>query len=131
MARVTKCHSCVFDFICFITEQHVYKDNWTPIFQEELNCDMELSNYHSKYAIKIIKEIKTVGHIQQLFTKAYSLILLSGGAIKVHVTGKLENQIGNGLEVLCILTIKGYLHYKMITPQNVLSEAQVKNFFIS
>ena len=25
---------------------------------------------------------------------------------------------------------KGYLHYKMITPQNVLSEAQVKNFFI-
>ena len=92
---------------------------------------MELSNYHSKYAIKIIEEIKTVGHIQQLFTKAYSLILLSGGAIKVHVTGKLENQIGNGLEVLCILTIKGYLHYEMITPQNVLSEAQVKNFFIS
>ena len=26
---------------------------------------------------------------------------------------------------------KGYLHYKMITSQNVLSEAQVKNFFIS
>ena len=26
---------------------------------------------------------------------------------------------------------EGYLHYKTITPQNVLSEAQVKNFFIS
>ena len=28
------------------------------------------------------------------------------------------------------LKIKGYLRYKMITSQNVLSEAQVKNFFI-
>ena len=26
---------------------------------------------------------------------------------------------------------KGYLHYKMITSQNVSSEVQVKNFFIS
>ena len=25
--------------------------------------------------------------------------------------------------------VKGYLRYKMITPQNVLSGAQVKNFF--
>ena len=29
------------------------------------------------------------------------------------------------------LSIKGYLHYETITPQNVLSEVQVKNFFIS
>ena len=29
------------------------------------------------------------------------------------------------------LTIKGYLRYKMITSQNVPSEAQIKNFFIS
>ena len=28
-------------------------------------------------------------------------------------------------------SFKGYLHYKTITPQSVLSEAQVKNFFIS
>ena len=27
--------------------------------------------------------------------------------------------------------IKGYLSYKTITSQNVLSEAQIKNFFIS
>ena len=28
-------------------------------------------------------------------------------------------------------TLKGYLHYKTITSQNVSSEAQIKNFFIS
>ena len=26
---------------------------------------------------------------------------------------------------------KAYLHYKVITPQNVLSEAQFKKFFVS
>ena len=30
-----------------------------------------------------------------------------------------------------ICSFKGYLHYKMITSQNVPSEAQIKNFFIS
>ena len=29
------------------------------------------------------------------------------------------------------MDFKGYLSYKMVTSQNVLSEAQVKNFFIS
>ena len=28
-------------------------------------------------------------------------------------------------------SLKGYLHYKMITSQNVPSEARVKNFFVS
>ena len=31
---------------------------------------------------------------------------------------------------LFLLYIKGYLHYKIISSQNVSSEAQVKNFFI-
>ena len=35
------------------------------------------------------------------------------------------------LHKICSITIKGYLHYKTITSENVLSEAQVKNFFIS
>ena len=30
-----------------------------------------------------------------------------------------------------IALVKGYLRYKTITSQNVLSEAQIKNFFIS
>ena len=37
-------------------------------------------------------------------------------------------EIGN---VTKAATFKGYLRYKTITPQNMLSEAQVKNFFNS
>ena len=37
----------------------------------------------------------------------------------------------NCIETLVIaLNFKGYLRYKMITSQNVPSEAQIKNFFI-
>ena len=32
--------------------------------------------------------------------------------------------------ILLLNFVKGYLRYKTITPQRVLSEAQVKNFFI-
>ena len=34
------------------------------------------------------------------------------------------------LENLCSSLFKGHLYYKTMTSQNVLSEAQVKNFFI-
>ena len=54
----------------------------------------------------MLKECKTEGHSQQLFLKVCSLILLSGGSMKIHVTGKREEQRGNGLEVPYIVSIK-------------------------
>ena len=36
-----------------------------------------------------------------------------------------------GLVFLVILQLKGYLRYKTITFQNMSSQAQIKNFFIS
>ena len=35
------------------------------------------------------------------------------------------------LTTMMVICIKGYLRYKTLTPQNVLSDPQVKNFFIS
>lgn len=106
MARATNFRPYIFDFDCFITGHHIYKDIWTPILQEELNCEREPSNQHDKYAVKVIKEGKTVGHIPQVFSKYCSLILLAGGSMKVGVTGKRENKRGKGLEVPCRVTIK-------------------------
>ena len=40
-------------------------------------------------------------------------------------------QVHTKKENVCKDFTKGYLHYKMITCQNVLSETQIKNFFIS
>ena len=46
-------------------------------------------------------------------------------------TGISERFIWDEWITTIVFMLKVYLHYKMITPQNVLSEAQVKNFFIS
>ena len=54
----------------------------------------------------MVKKGETVGHILQLFLKTCSVILLSGSSIKVHVTGKTEDQRENGLEVPWIVTVK-------------------------
>ena len=37
----------------------------------------------------------------------------------------------NALTMITVQSLKGYLHYKMITCQNMSSEAQIKTFFIS
>ena len=66
---------------------------------------------------------------------------LVGGSIPLHPTERgmqtmcfktLAHKVNDGLKVSCKLVLfKGYVHYKMIISQNALSEAQVKNFFIS
>ena len=42
-----------------------------------------------------------------------------------------RNIIKNNCSSTNLLLLKGYLRYKIITSQNVSSEAQVKNFFVS
>ena len=92
--------------ICFITGQHIYKEVCNSILQEEMTCERESSNCQNQYAIKLIKESKTVGLIPQLFLNSFSLILLSGSSMKVRGTGKQEKQRGNGLKAPYIIAIK-------------------------
>ena len=47
--------------------------------------EREPRNQH-EYAVKVIKEGKTVGHRPQVFSKYCSHILLAGGSTKVRVT---------------------------------------------
>ena len=56
--------------------------------------------------MKVLKDGEIVGHIPPLFSKTCILILLSGGSMKVCVTGKRENKREKGLEVPCLVTVK-------------------------
>ena len=77
------------------------KEQWTLSIKKELICENETSNRHSKYAIEAVGG-QSVAHILQLFPKMSSFILLSGSSMKVHKTGKLEIQRGNGLKFLAL-----------------------------
>ena len=71
-----------------------------------MTCKTEPDNQHNKYAMKVLKDGEIVGHIPQLFSKTYTLILLSGGCMKVCITGKRENRRREGLEVPYLVTVK-------------------------
>ena len=77
MERAQNCHPCKYDFQCYITGHHAYKDTWTPVFQEELICEKEPTNPYNRHAIKVIKGDIIVGHIPKLFSKIFSFVLLS------------------------------------------------------
>ena len=79
---------------------------WTPRIQEELTCKKKPDNQHDKYAVKVLKDGEIVGHIPRPFSKTCTLILLSGGCMKVCILGKRENKRGEGLEVPCLVTAK-------------------------
>ena len=106
MARATRCRPCIFEFNCFISGHHLYKDIWTPRIQEELTCERGPGIQHDEHDVKVLKDGEIVGHITRLFSKTCTLILLSGGSMKVCVTGKRENKRGKGMEVPCLVTVK-------------------------
>ena len=106
MARATRCRPCIFEFNCFITGHHVYKDIWTPRIQEELTCEREPGNQHDEHAVKVLKDGEIVRHIPRLLSKTCTLILLAGGSMKVCVTGERDNKRGKGLEDPCLVTAK-------------------------
>ena len=97
-----------FEFESFITGHHVYKDIWTPVIGEELQCYMEDDNPHDRYAIKLVnKNNAIVGHVPRDLCKSCRYALYSGGKITAVVTGRRENRRSNGLEVPCSYKLKG------------------------
>ena len=60
----------------------------------------------AEHVVKVLKDGEIVGHIPRLFSKTCTLIFLSGGSMKVCVSGKRENKRGKGLEVACLVSLK-------------------------
>ena len=48
---------------------HVYKDIWKPSIGDKLACEREFDNCFDKFAIKVVNNGETVGHLPHKFTK--------------------------------------------------------------
>ena len=97
-----------FEFESLITGHYVYKDIWTPVIGEELQCYMEDDNPHDRHAIKLVnKNNAIVGHVPRDLCKSCRYALYSGGKITDVVTGRRENRKSNGLEVPCSYKLEG------------------------
>ena len=100
----------VFEFQSYVTEHHVYKDTWTPIFGKKLSTATEPEHYHNKYAVKVLKENEVVGHVPLDISKYCASALLGGGNIECEITGIRQSKRGNGLEIPCKYIVKGPFH---------------------
>lgn len=88
---------------------HIYKDIWTPVIDEELQCRREPANIIDRYAVAVLKSGTIVGHLPKKISRISSLFIRRGGQIKCEVTGRRRRSadlVQGGLEVPCDLTFK-------------------------
>ena len=73
---------------------------------EKLSTATEPQNHHDKYAVKVLKKNKVVGHVpRDIYLRTFPW-----GTIKCEITGKRQNNRGNGLEVPCKYIVKRPFH---------------------
>ena len=83
---------------------HVYKDIWAAAVGERLTCSREPSNASDRYAVAVIKDRMTIGHLPRKISKVCSVFLRRGGFISCKVTGlkRFSHDLPQGgLEIPC------------------------------
>lgn len=88
---------------------HIYKDLWTPTIGEELQTVQELDNHHDPFAVAVVKEGVTVGHIPRDISRVCWYFLERHNTITCRITDKRQYSSfrGKGLEVPCIIMFTG------------------------
>ena len=66
---------------------HVYKDIWTSVCGEELQCQCETGNVHDLYAVSVMRRGNIVGHVSRKISTVCNLFICKGGRIICVITG--------------------------------------------
>ena len=90
---------------------HVYKEIWSSVLGEELQCICEIGNVHDLYAVKVVKTgIGTVGHLPKEISMPCHLFLRIGGNIGCTIAGVRQYSVDlpqGGLEIPYKLMFRG------------------------
>ena len=70
-----------------IRGHHGYKEVWTPIIGEVLQCEKEEENSHDLYTVAVKKLDSIVGHVPHTISTLCHLFMSRGGSITCTVTG--------------------------------------------
>ena len=105
----TEMHTLRLDSV--VRGHHIYKDIWSSMIGEELQCVREVGNVHDLYAVGVVKTgTGTVGHLPKKISTPCHLFLRKGGTILCTITGRRQYSVDlpqGGLEIPCKLTLKG------------------------
>uniref|UniRef100_A0A1X7V7Z0 HIRAN domain-containing protein n=1 Tax=Amphimedon queenslandica TaxID=400682 RepID=A0A1X7V7Z0_AMPQE len=88
--------------MAMICGYHCYKDIWVPVIGEELQTKRESGNVHDTYAVSVLRNGETVGHVPKI--SSVCSLFLRRGVITYIVSGARRysaNLKQGGLKVPC------------------------------
>ena len=89
---------------------HIYKDIWGAAVGEELVCTRERGNPRDGYAVAVVKDGTTVGHLPRKLSCLCALFIRRGGSIRCSVSGRRRyssDLLQGGFEIPCVLLFTG------------------------
>ena len=89
---------------------HVYKASWSPYIGEELPVQCEVNNIHDDFAVAVLKNSNTVGHVPREISRVCWYFLHKSGSEMtciVNVDRRRSEVDGKGLVVPCVYIFKG------------------------
>ena len=83
----------------------VYEVVWKPTIGEKLQADQEVGNEAGKFAMKVVKNNKIVGHLPREYSQTLRNFIARGAKLCVEVTGcrRCCKQLCVGMEIPCRL----------------------------
>ena len=100
----------VFSIESMIRGYHVYQDVWQAVLDEELTCRREPFNPNDPFAVSVLRDNHTVGHLPGKISSICSLFIRRGGTLTVKISGVRRHSSDlpqGGLEIPCTLLFKG------------------------
>ena len=89
---------------------HVYKAAWSPYIGEELPVQREVNNIHDDFAVAVLKNGNTVGHVPREISRVcWYFLHKSGSEMTCIVNGdRRRSEVdGKGLAVPCVYIFRG------------------------
>ena len=89
---------------------HVYKAAWSPYIREELPVQREVNNIHDDFAVAVLMNGNTVGHVPREISRVcWYFLHKSGSEMTCIVNGdRRRSEVdGKGLVVPCVYIIRG------------------------
>ena len=90
---------------------HVYKAAWSPYIGEELPVQREVNNIHDDFAVAVLKNGNTVGHVPREISRVcWYFLHKSGSEMTVCIVNgdRRRSEVdGKGLVVPCVYIFRG------------------------
>ena len=92
-----------FELYSAVRGYHVYRDVWEPFVGEKLVARRQFDNHFDKFAVKVLNDEETVGHLPHEYSRIACYFLARGGSISVEVSSHCRHckQLCGGMEIPC------------------------------